>query len=59
MSSSILDNIYCISLEENEDRRENIMKNFPFTINFFKAVNTRKERILQYNILLIKKVGNV
>jgi GR25 family glycosyltransferase involved in LPS biosynthesis len=55
MSSSILDNIYCISLEENEDRRENIMKNFPFTINFFKAVNTRKERILQYKHLIDKK----
>ena len=55
MNPSIFDNIYCISLKENKDRRENILKHFPFTIHFFNAVNTRKEKVLEYKDYIHKK----
>lgn len=55
MNPSIFDNIYCISLKENEDRRKNIINYFPFTIHFFDAVNTKREKILEYKDFIDKK----
>ena len=55
MNTSIFDNIYCISLKDNEDRRENILKHFPFTINFFDAINTKREKVLEYKDFIDKK----
>ena len=55
MNPSIFDNIYCISLKENEDRRKNIINHFPFTIHFFDAVNTKREKILEYKDFIDKK----
>ena len=55
MNPSIFDNIFCISLSENRERRENILKYFPFTIHFFDAVNTRKEKVFEYKNFIHRK----
>lgn len=50
-----IDNLYvfCISLNERDDRRERINKNFDFfNIIFFEAVDTRQERLKLYKNLM-------
>lgn len=49
------DNIYCISLKDREDRRKNILQNFPYRIHFFDAYDTRNSNILLYKNLIDKK----
>lgn len=50
-----IDNLYvfCISLNERDDRRERINKNFDFfNIIFFEAIDTRKEKWKKYKDLI-------
>lgn len=48
MKSSLFENIFCISLRENNERRQNVLKYFPFPIHFFDAINTKREKVLLY-----------
>lgn len=49
------DNIYCISLKDREDRRSNIIKHFPYNINFLDAYDTRDNNIIFYKDYIDKK----
>lgn len=51
----LIDNIYCISLKDREDRRLNIKKHFPYKINFLDAYDTRNNNILLYKEFINKK----
>lgn len=53
-----IDNLYvfCISLNERDDRRERINNNFEFfNIIFFEAIDTRKEKWKKYKNLIEEK----